>query len=74
MAGVTLAAFLAGTVFGLFHLVGGGAELYALPILVFLGIVLSFTFQFSETLYGSMLLHSAINLISTIAYFGAHVR
>lgn len=72
--GIAISAIVTGCVFGLFHLLGGGGELYTLPILAFLGIVLSLTFQFSGSLGGSMLVHASINSISIAVYYGAHLH
>lgn len=73
-AAIALAAIVTGCVFGLFHLIGGTGELYTLPLLAFLGIVLCLTFQLSGSLAGSMLLHATVNVISILTYYGGHLR
>lgn len=71
--GIALAALIVGGIFGLFHLLGGSGELYTLPLLAFLGIVLCLTFQFTGSLGGAMLLHAAVNSVSVVAYYGSHL-
>jgi len=73
-AGIGISVVLTGITFGLFHLLGGAGELYTLPLLAFLGMVLCLTFQFSGSLGGSMMLHGTVNLISVVVFYGAHLR
>ncbi|HZT96448.1 MAG TPA: CPBP family intramembrane glutamic endopeptidase, partial [Chloroflexota bacterium] len=66
---VALAALGSGTLFGLAHLLGGSGELNTLPILIYLGVVLAVGFQYTDTLAGSMLIHSSVNALAVIALF-----
>jgi membrane protease YdiL (CAAX protease family) len=71
---VTIAALTSGLLFGCFHLLGGAQLIYTLPLLAYLGIVLALTFQFSRSLGGSMLLHSSINSLSVVFFYGPRIH
>ncbi len=67
--GIVAAAVASGTLFGLAHLLGGAGEINTLPILIFLGIVLAFAFQYADTLAASMLVHGSLNGLAIVALF-----
>jgi membrane protease YdiL (CAAX protease family) len=72
--GIVGATAIAGTVFGLAHLIGGSGELYTLPLLASLGMVLCLVFQYSDSLLGSMLLHSSVNTLAVATFYGARIH
>ncbi|MCA1598534.1 MAG: CPBP family intramembrane metalloprotease [Chloroflexi bacterium] len=61
---IFLAALLSGVIFGLVH-----GEIHTLPILVLLGVVLAYVFQYARSVYASALLHAVVNVSAAIAYF-----
>lgn len=69
---IILGAIGSGTLFGLFHLIGGTNEVYTLPILIYLGIVLAVVFQIVHSLPGSMLVHASVNFVSITFLFAQH--
>ncbi len=72
--GLIVAAVVSGLLLHV-HLIGGSSELYTLPLLAYLGIVLAFAFYYSDSLGGSMLVHAAVNFISiTFLFAHAHWR
>jgi membrane protease YdiL (CAAX protease family) len=58
---VFVGALVSGVLFGLAH-----GEMYALPILAFLGFALAYVFQYSRSLYASATVHGIINFLSTV--------
>jgi membrane protease YdiL (CAAX protease family) len=52
---------VSGVLFGAAHF-----ELYALPILAFLGFALAYVFQYGRSIYASALVHGIINFLSTV--------
>ena len=73
IGGITIAAIVSGSLFGVFHLIGGSGELHTLPVLIYLGILLAVTFQMARSLGGSMLVHAAVNFASiTYLFSQAH--
>lgn len=58
---VFVGAVVSGLLFGLAH-----GELYALPILAFLGIALAYVFQYSRSIFASAIVHGIINFLSTV--------
>lgn len=72
VAGIGLAALFSGLLFGGFHLLGGSSELYTLPILVYLGIVLALAFQGGDSIAASGLVHASVNFISVTLLFAQH--
>ena len=60
-AAVITAAMLSGGVFGALHF-----EPQTFPILAFLGIVLALIFQYSRSIYASMLVHGIVNALAII--------
>ena len=61
---VFVGALVSGVIFGLVHF-----EVHTLPILAFLGIALAYIFFYSRSIYGSMLVHGAVNAIAAISVF-----
>jgi membrane protease YdiL (CAAX protease family) len=59
---VALAAIVSGFVFGLLHF-----EPNTLPILWFLGVVLAYIFQYTRSIYSSMIVHAIVNAVAVIA-------
>lgn len=66
---IGVSALVTGLLFGGFHLIGGSSEVYTLPVLVYLGIVLALSFQVADSLGGSVLVHASVNFISITALF-----
>lgn len=62
---VFLAAVVSGTLFGLAH-----GEIHSAPILIFMGIILAYVFQFGRSIYASVLVHGLINALAVIAILG----
>jgi membrane protease YdiL (CAAX protease family) len=58
---VFVGAVVSGLLFGLAH-----GEMYALPILAFLGIALAYVFQYSRSIFASAIVHGIINFLSTV--------
>ncbi|HZS94837.1 MAG TPA: CPBP family intramembrane glutamic endopeptidase [Chloroflexota bacterium] len=56
---VFLGAIGSGAVFGLAHF-----EPHTLPVLIFLGIVLAYTFQYGRTLFASAIVHGIVNFLA----------
>lgn len=57
-------AVLSGTIFGLAH-----PEPHTWPILIFLGIVLAYVFQFGRSIFASGVVHAIINALATLQWF-----
>lgn len=57
------AAIISGLVFGLAH-----GEIHSLPILAFLGVILAFVFQYTRSIYPSVLVHGIFNAVALITY------
>lgn len=66
---IAIAAVATGTLFGLFHLVGGTGEINTLPVLIFLGIALALAFQSAGSLAGSMVVHASFNFLAVTLLF-----
>ena len=73
IVGIIVAAVASGFLFGAFHLIGGSQELYTLPLLAFLGVVLAFAFQYADSLAASIIVHAVVNF-SSITYLFAHTH
>lgn len=56
---VFLGALFSGAIFGLAH-----GEIHTLPVLIFLGIVLAYTFQYGRTLFASAIVHGIVNFLA----------
>jgi membrane protease YdiL (CAAX protease family) len=61
---VLVAALVSGLIFGLAH-----GEIRTLPILWFLGVVLAYVFQRTNSVYGSAALHAMVNTSAALVYF-----
>ncbi len=59
---VFLGAVGSGLLFGFAHF-----EPHTLPILAFLGIALAYVFSYTRSIYGSMLVHGAVNVIAALS-------
>ncbi|HZU14632.1 MAG TPA: CPBP family intramembrane glutamic endopeptidase [Chloroflexota bacterium] len=62
---IFFAALVSGALFGLAH-----GEPQSAPILIFMGVVLAYVFEYGKSIYASALVHGVINAISVIYILG----
>jgi membrane protease YdiL (CAAX protease family) len=66
---IAVAVTVSGTIFGLFHLLGGSEELHTLPTLIAVGIILGIAFRAANSQFASMATHGTLNLVSILAVY-----